>query len=416
MDKRLKLIVIGLVILAAISLLVAFQLQTTLSKVKAAAEEEIRSLQRENENLTLSFSKLNQQYKALEDDFNSKRQKLEGIEQEFKLLSEKYDAVTKDRDSLVNKVQMLVEEKRKIKEDFDKQAKRVEELEKKKEEEKKEGTGFAAAYTISPEQESQWAEIVREKAALKFELESIQAQLKEMTYKVDELTREKNALEMELKGLVQAKDDLERKASYNEKLADSLAQDLVREKNDKEIIISQLDKLKQDNIQMRGRIKDLEETKTTLYKKLDNLEQERNILQEKLKNADSLLQERVNEIVKIKNEFDALKERQGSGKVIEGSRTVELSPIVVQGKQEPTPVTLTLTGRVLSINKDYNFVVIDLGTNAGVKVNDEFVVYRDNKFIAHLKVVQTREEISAADIKDQAAQEQIREGDIVKKM
>ena len=167
---------------------------------------------------------------------------------------------------------------------------------------------------------------------------------------------------------------------------------------------------------MRDRIKDLDETKITLYKKLDNLEQERNILQAKLKNADGMLQERVNEVVKIKNEFDTLKDKQNTQTVVEGTRTVELPPIVVQGRQEPAPTAPTLTGRVLSINKEYNFVIIDLGGGAGVKVNDEFVVYRDNKYIAHLKVVQTRDAISAADIKELASQEKVKEGDIVKKM
>jgi len=98
--------------------------------------------------------------------------------------------------------------------------------------------------------------------------------------------------------------------------------------------------------------------------------------------------------------------------VVPGSRTVELSPIVVVGKQDET--AQGLTGRVLSVNKENEFIVIDLGENSGAKVNDKFNVYRDNKYIATIEVIQMRQDISASDIRETAVGQEIKIGDIVK--
>ena len=415
MDKKIKLIVIVLFAIAAISLILAFNFLSQKQDIESKAIQEIQSLEQENESLSIARSKLESSNKSLSSDLNKAKSRLQDIDDEIKMLNERYESVSKDRDSLVNKVQTLIEEKQKLKGEFEEEKKELERAIKEQEKEKGGKKIIVGAYEISPEQEAQWAEVLRKKAELEFELQSAQSQLKEMTYKVEASTRGKGILEMELKELAQFKEDLERRASYNEKLADSLAGDLVREKNDKELLVTQLDKLRQDGRQMRSRIKDLEETKTTLYKKLDNLEQQRNILQGKLRNTADMLDERVGEVVKVRKQFDSFKEKQ-SAQSIGSSRTVELSPIIVQGKEEPSPTSSTLTGRVLSINKDYNFVIVDLGEQVGVRVNDEFVVYRDNRYIGHLKVVQLRGEIAAADIKDLTSGEEVRVGDIAKGM
>jgi len=417
MDKKIKLIVIGLCVIAAISLIIAFQLQSSNKKIQSQASEQIGILERENEGLAIAKSKLESANKSLNSELSKADSKLKSIDDEIKMLNEKYEMVSKDRDNLVSKVQSLIEDKNNLQEGFDKEKQELEQKIKKYEKEEEKGGKKVAigTYAISAEQEAQWADVLRKKTELEFELQSAQSQVKEMVYEVEGLTRGKDILNLELKELAQVKEDLERRASYNEKLADSLAEDLVREKNDKEIISGQLDKLKQSNRQMRSRIKDLEETKVTLYKKMDNLEQQRSILQGKLKSTEVMLDERVNEVVKVKNEFDSFKEKRSS-QAVGDSRTVELPPIVVQGKEDPSPASSALTGRVLSLNKDYKFVIIDLGEDVGVRVGDEFVVYRNNRYIGHLKVVQLREEIAAADVKDLTSGEEVRVGDIVKRM
>jgi hypothetical protein len=69
-----------------------------------------------------------------------------------------------------------------------------------------------------------------------------------------------------------------------------------------------------------------------------------------------------------------------------------------------------LVGKILAINRDNNFVVIDLGTSVGIKPGDKFQVYRDDSVIANLEVIQTREKISACDIKRETSPIKVGDG------
>ena len=77
-------------------------------------------------------------------------------------------------------------------------------------------------------------------------------------------------------------------------------------------------------------------------------------------------------------------------------------------KTEPT----ASIGKVLAVNPDSNFVVIDMGTSAGVKTGDTFDVYREGKSIGSIEVIQARGSISACDIKKKSTT--LRIGDSIK--
>ncbi|MFH1753736.1 MAG: hypothetical protein ABH875_06090 [Candidatus Omnitrophota bacterium] len=48
----------------------------------------------------------------------------------------------------------------------------------------------------------------------------------------------------------------------------------------------------------------------------------------------------------------------------------------------------SLEGKILGINEDYNLVIISLGRQDGAKLGDALSVYRENRFIGSLKVVE----------------------------
>ena len=60
-----------------------------------------------------------------------------------------------------------------------------------------------------------------------------------------------------------------------------------------------------------------------------------------------------------------------------------------------------LIGKVLAVNREHNFVVIDLGEEQGIKPGQLFDVIREGKSIATVEVIQTRKSVSACDIKEQ---------------
>jgi len=55
-----------------------------------------------------------------------------------------------------------------------------------------------------------------------------------------------------------------------------------------------------------------------------------------------------------------------------------------------------LEGKVMIVNKEFNFAVINLGSKDKVEVGDEFRVSRDGKYIGDLKVEKVHESMSAA--------------------
>ncbi|MFC1708600.1 hypothetical protein ACFL2J_00875 [Candidatus Omnitrophota bacterium] len=413
MDKKIKLLVIGLGVLAAISLLIAFQLNLTNKKIQirnAEIEKDFAKVSQENEKLTKDLAAAFAKNKAVAKGVRETEAKGKELQVKIDRLKERLDLTASERDSFIDKIQSLINDKRKVQEELDKERARVESREQEKEKKEEEAT-LATIYSPTSSQEAFWADVLRQKADAELELEGVRAQLREITYRADELSRQKSTIEMELKSTNDVKEDLERQTSYNEKLAKALSEDLVREKNDKEALMSQLDSLRGDNMGMRSRIKDLENTKTTLYKKIDNLEQERNALKGRLVQTESVVIKRVDEIVKIKRDLDKFQAKDTS-RVVSGSRTVELSPIVVVGKQDVDKSVLT--GRVLSVNKENKFVIIDLSQGSGVSVNDKFNVYRNNKYIASIVVIQMRKDISAADILESAVGQEIKVGDIAR--
>ena len=69
-------------------------------------------------------------------------------------------------------------------------------------------------------------------------------------------------------------------------------------------------------------------------------------------------------------------------------------------------------GKVMSINEQNNFVIVDIGEKRGLRVGDTLGVYRGVDYIARLEVLQVRPDIAAADLKEQSMQVQV--GDVVR--
>jgi len=72
-----------------------------------------------------------------------------------------------------------------------------------------------------------------------------------------------------------------------------------------------------------------------------------------------------------------------------------------------------LTGRVLQINPEWNFVVLSIGSKQGVVPNAAMMVHRDGKLIGKIKVTSAEPTISIADIMPDWKQAELQEGDLV---
>lgn len=70
-------------------------------------------------------------------------------------------------------------------------------------------------------------------------------------------------------------------------------------------------------------------------------------------------------------------------------------------------------GRVVKVNDDWNFVILNIGTNQGAKPNARMYVHRGDKLLGRIKIAVVSKNMSIAEIERDWQQAGIQEGDYV---
>ena len=216
---------------------------------------------------------------------------------------------------------------------------------------------------------------------------------------LDSLNIKHNAAEIRLEEYKKTISQLDLKLKDAQTNIDTLSSTLEQETKAKQEALDQLQQLKTDLQQQKGLRADLE-TK----------------LEQTQKNAEKA-QAQLKEIESKKAELEAkIKDLEAQVQQIQGQQQaqaqgVELGTIVV-GPEEKA-ITSSLEGKVLVVNKDYNFAVINLGSKDGVNAGDVFALYHNNKYIGDIKVGKIHESMSAADFTSGSIKDVVSEGDRV---
>lgn len=389
MEQKIKLIIIGLIALLGFSVFVNFQTLTS----KQAIERERDQLSKENGALEDRYNKISRDYNVLETKVASLNEDFSRIQKERDELQVKYDLVEKSRQDLIERL---------------------------KAEKSKPAAAAQAPETVSaPPADSYWAGILRDKATLETQIDNIRTELRSLQEKNEQLQREKINLDVELRNVKLEKQDLKRQLEfaqkqiiYNQKAVESFTLELVGEKNDKLQIADTLKAVKSENHLLRQQLKVLTSRKQNLERKIDELKQENEKYTKRFNEMDILVKDKMIQIDMLKKQAAVGKSgMEGSG--IDQKSSVELPPIIVRPENyNSVSGTHSPAGRVLAVNKENNFVVIDMGEESGIKPGDSFKIVRDNEEIAVIEVIQVRKSISACDIKKEASP--IKVGDLLK--
>jgi len=379
MEQKAKFIILGLVIVSLISFVISLQIVRS----RKALEEERLDLKRQNQELT-------EKIKALDNALEEKKREGEGLRKDL-------DEVSQERDELQTKYFQLESEKTKL----------AEEIKSLK----------SGAVQMQPQAvegtDTYWAGILKSKLDLELKLEKMREQLKDLNIDNEQLKRQGLTFGLELNNVKRERDDLTRSVEYSQRMVDSLSAELVREKRDKINIQETLKLIRSENSTLRQQLRSLSARKVSLDRQLQALEQEKQDLEHKLVQMETVLTDQVSNINVLRDQLEIVRKTvpKGSASV---EPAVELPPIIIQPQgmsfgQRPDAAT---TGEVLAVNKENNFVVIDLGESAGIKVGDRLNVYRQEKVIGVIKVIRTRNTISACDIERELLPITI--GDLVK--
>ncbi len=322
------------------------------------------------------------------------------------------DEITKERDNLVAKMQIMVSEGVTAKEPgvVSEDAKLPDDLK---------------ALGIN-QNEEYWASLLKEKASLQIKLDALKDDLSKKSMEIVDLKQINADLQIEMDSLKNNKHEIDRDIKYKEDLINSLSLELARTKNDKKYIADRIIDLNNENNDLRGQLKQLVSTKTALEKTIVQIKDDKQKLERRLNETDNMVQSKIDEIWEIKESLDRAFQKTS----LSPSATIDLDKIVVsqgskgegsvlqaigdvkEASNEPDLMVPGFQGRVVSVNEENNFVIVDLGEQSGIRLNDVISVYRDSKYIARLEVIQVRKDICAADIKEQWSK--INVGDTVK--
>lgn len=230
----------------------------------------------------------------------------------------------------------------------------------------------------------------KEKLDLKLQLKNVSADLatkesqaKELETKLVDLEKVKNDFKAQIDELTTVQKIADAKLEAAKQTAETLAQQFQRQHED---TFQQLKNFTSDNRKIQlaliAKIESLIETKYDLEKQLAKLQEEQ--------------------------------ANQGAGQENTGaSQEIPLGKINVQPKQKAPEPTPSPRGSVLSVDNNYNFAIIDLGKESGIKVKDRLMVLRRDKKVGEVEIKEVYRNMSIADIVTDKTTSALRKNDKV---
>lgn len=440
MSKAAKqsIIILGLLLIASLGLFgVTIMEKQKLESANAQLGQDLNATQSREQIALADIKKLKSDLDKAERDAADLNNRLSKEKEKANELLSRVDEISKDRDKYKDRIDniksdrdRLVEEVKNIKSDNDRlqrdlenvktaaleqsmAAENVQEVKAPVRPTRKSSVSMDSTVDVGSSDEAYWAQLLKDKASLEMRVTELENELSDNSIEIVELTQAKTELEIELDSLTHAKEELDREIKHQEGLVNNLSLELARTKNDKKFISDRSEKLTAENSELRSQMKMLSSTKSALEKSILRITKDKQQIEGQLGQSETIIQSKIDEIWDIKDSLDKTLKNTSSASSTEG---VELPPIVVSSNGQGTSFNNGmahpgLNGKVLSLNADNNFVIVNVGQDAGVQVGDKLSVYRDSKYLASLEVIQVRKDIAAADIKDQWTKVQV--GDLV---
>lgn len=385
MNKRIKILLIflGIISLSGLGLAVwiYFAAQAEVGKYVqgySSLKEKNISLQKEIDTIQKKFDTVAKDIEHWQEKSGTTTKALNKLGKEHLLLQHQYTALLKAKEDLLKEKEGLSEQLESTK-DISVP--------------KPETSGLGATDEFV-------ASLLEEKATLQVQVESLKEQIESLEVQVH--PAQQKSLQ-----LAEEKSAVEQKFKDSEKVSTVLSNELLQEKKKRMAVEEELAKTE-------ARIGDIVAEKDRLADELDRMKQ---ALEQRLMELD-----RTKEVLEgaVKSANKAVRRKEPA--------SIELSPIVVKAEEvkkglsweeEESSATLLskldkaeitekegpfeLSGRVIKINEKYKFLVIDIGRDDGVEKGMSFDVYRKDKKVGKVQVIETRRNIAACDIKEKSA-------------
>jgi len=218
----------------------------------------------------------------------------------------------------------------------------------------------------------------------------------------------------------------ERELSLVKAENEGLNQQLQETREAKQHAESELSRTKEQLSQMSLQLVEVQEAKALMAKAVDDRQREIDRIGKdlqlvrderdqfsgqiaQLKSSQEKLELQVSDLERAKAELET--------KLLEVSEqpTVELERVVVSSPDAPATAVSSTSGQVIVVNREYDFIVMNLGKNQGLEIGQEFQIVRGTEVLGRVKVEKVYDELSAAAILPDSKKDAIREGDGVVK-
>ncbi|MCF7869609.1 MAG: hypothetical protein K9L69_00340 [Candidatus Omnitrophica bacterium] len=382
MDKTKVVSVILLVIILGVGF-VAYnfyaqntQLQTNNQELKNINN----SLEQEKNNLEQRYQKETRKNRELNQRISSINQQLSQIEKERNELKGKYQEAVRQRDQLAKKLK-----------------------------ERPQSVRVKEASAGPDKSDGYWADFIQEKAELEAQVDRLKDEILDARSQVAQFKNKNEELNLDVSEVKKEKERLEQEINTKQRALRVMSMDLVAERRQRGGAVDEVKKLRDETISLKRKLIIANRQKGKLQDKLKETLDKKNTLEEKMADAESVLQEKSLAFKELQTDLSQAME-EGRKVTAGDSGSVELPPIVVKPE---TSTPMDVRGKIIAVNSEEQFVVFDLGEASGISPGALLKVMRGNREVATLEVIETRKNISAADIKDVLGGFDIQEGDIV---
>ena len=377
MDKTLRSILwilVGLVVLSSFSTAWFFLSKEKLYNEYTNLEELFKT----------TMDKLNTELTLAAREKTELKSKLQAIEKKFSILEASHRSLSSENETAVSERDDLKRELSSV----------------------KKGKAFLEKRLREIESDMFVANLLKQKVGLEVEIKRLKNEIEPKNQVISMLKAESVDKDLRLAKLQEEKNLVEQSLKDSEQVAQIISNDFLREKDVNKDDKRMSEKFALENNALKSKISEFEE----IAKEYNNLLAEKESMNAKLARLESDVEYKNHEINKFKIALQesAVKSQEARAEAYHSPEEVDLPPIRAQKTAKLTTPSLEqrlgekleLKGRIVTVNKEHNFVVIDLGKQDGIDIGNKLNVYRGETFLGSVEIIQTRDRIAAANIKD----------------
>ncbi|MDD3296058.1 MAG: hypothetical protein PHU64_01710 [Candidatus Omnitrophica bacterium] len=381
-SKIISIVLLVFILVIGFSAYTFYNQARVLSEENEKLKDEKAILIEDNNGLKDRYSRLERNSAAMEQKLSTITSDLSRLEEERDNWKNKYTEISRERDLLVEKLNQPV---------------------------KAEVSTAQQSSGFSSKTDDQWADFVQGKAALEAMADDLKKALFDAKSRITELDKNNKELSIKIDQLTKEKQRLDEEIKFKERTLRIMSMDLVNEREERGSAVVEVRKLRNENVSLKRELVLANKEKIKLQTDLKGTMEKKDALEGRIMDAENVLKEKSMAFEELQEQ---LQRAIAGGKRALASETasVELPPIVVK---PDAPGLKGLRGEVIAVNGEEKFVVVDIGESSGLRPGALLKIMRSGREIATVEVIETRREISAADIKEVSGGFTVQEGDIV---